>query len=414
MRTILVRKAQAASDAELQWFSRDRHDRADSISGHGSYEALRDACADDQSGGSIQLIWLVDGTRVVLRRISFDPAERRHLNRLLPYQLEQDLATDLDTVHFALGVPAASTVSVAVVDHAELATDIEALEAVGLTVQQAVHEAQLLPGSDQHWTLLLEASSRVHVRFGEDLALSIHADMLAEALTRLFVDSSEVPQLITLQAADAAGLEWLQSQVQACYPKDRALPALEQISGDYAQAASLSASWLDLRQGRLLLAIPYAQTWQRWRGAALAVATALLIYIGGNLLQWWVVEQRRVAVEAQIVAEYRSVVPQGVLVNPVAQLRNRLTGSSAGGAGVLSLMSRVVPALAQAERVQLQRLQFNGQSGQLQLSLEAAANAEILALTEQLSAAGVRAQPANLTAVGDRQRAVLMIGGEAL
>ncbi|MEX1198347.1 MAG: type II secretion system protein GspL [Pseudohongiellaceae bacterium] len=411
MDSVLVRDAGNGQFGTLQWFRVDDAGLAAGPVRNDSVDALREELRGDEA----RVLWLVRGESVVLRRVSFTPAERRHLARLLPFQLEQDLAADVESVHVATATPGEHAVTVACVDHAALSSELDTLESAGVTVHHAMHEAQLLRGSEQLWSCLLDEHERVHVRYSEQLALTTDAAMMAEVLSRLFAEATEYPERITLYADSDEGLRWLEEQLRECAPAERQLPGLERVRGTYRDAVDLSGPCLDLRQGSLALPVPYARIWRRWRGAAMAVAAALLVYLSGSGLQLWVNEQRRAEVEQQIVNEYREVMPQGMLVNAASQLRNRLATLSGNGAGsgILTLLSRVTPALEASADVRVQRVEFNARSNQLQLTLEAPSNADILALTEQVQQQGVQARPGNMSAVGDRQRAVLRIGGDS-
>src|SRR5690625_3178257 len=49
-------------------------------------------------------VWLLlPGTKVVTRELEYGESERKHLQRMLPFQLEETVIGDIDQFHFALG-----------------------------------------------------------------------------------------------------------------------------------------------------------------------------------------------------------------------------------------------------------------------------------------------------------------------
>ena len=126
--------------------------------------------------------------------------------------------------------------------------------------------------------------------------------------------------------------------------------------------------------------------------------------------------QRFRSLQQDIESAYREVVPAGVLVDAEQQLSSQLRqlrGDASGGS-VLGLLDQLTPQLVRSSQISINRLSYNGSSsatglGELQLSLEAASNTDILQFSEQLNNAGLQARAQNMTQSGSRQQASLMI-----
>jgi len=131
----------------LQW----RREAADgsSVLGEGGWEDLAAASAD------ARLVWLVPGEDVLLSEVSI--ANRRELKRAAPYALEDELAEDIDTLHFAYGKAAAKApVPVAITARARMSEWLDTLKAHGIRPHALVPDTLSLPWREDHACIVLE------------------------------------------------------------------------------------------------------------------------------------------------------------------------------------------------------------------------------------------------------------------
>jgi type II secretory pathway component PulL len=102
--------------------------------------------------------------------------------------------------------------------------------------------------------------------------------------------------------------------------------------------------------------------------------------------------------------------PDGVLVNAEQQLLTQLArreGSS--GEGVLVLLSELAPLLVSQAGMVITRLDYNAPRQELQLSLSAQRNGDILAFADAVQALGLDAQAQGFSRQGDAQLANVLI-----
>ena len=84
--------------------------------GNGSISDL----SEQFGGGNINARLIVGGPQVVVRRLQYAEAEKRHLRRLMPFQLEEEVIGDISQFHFALGAASDGEVSLAYTEKARL------------------------------------------------------------------------------------------------------------------------------------------------------------------------------------------------------------------------------------------------------------------------------------------------------
>lgn len=392
------------------------------------------------------LTLLIAGTDCPSRRLQFKPEEKRHLARLIPYELEADLAQEVAGLHVALGSPlrgqtspglpdggntrvsadAESEVVVSYIGKHELAERIAALETAGLDVRHCYAEPLLLPATASAWVLRL-TDDQVDVSWGKGAAASIELSMLGALLDALMqapaAAAATAPELLILQALTQQELDELTAQVSSSGLMQTWQPGIEasRLSGsaiwdDLCRVDNVSPAIPDLRQGAFARPVRWQKIWQPLRLPLIAAGLAAMTFASVTLLETQLNNQRFRSLQHDMEAAYREVVPAGVLVDAEQQLRTQLAqlrGGSADGS-VLVLLDRLAPALAQNAQISINRLSYNGGGsvnglGELQLSVEAASNTDILQFSEQLSNGGLQARAQNMTQSGTRQQASLMI-----
>lgn len=397
-----------------------------------------------------RLTLLIPGADCPSRRLAFRLEEKRHLARLIPFELEADLAQDIGGLHVALGMPlqgkngqdqtqaasttttteSASEVVVSYMDKRELGTRIMALETAGFDVRHCYAEPLLLPATASSWILRL-TDSQVDIGWGAGAAASIDLSMLTVFLDSLLhapvAAGATPPQSLQLQALNNDELELMKAEVSASVLVQTWQPEVVTMrlpdvwvgicQPDAGRSADkVSPAIPDLRQGEFARPVRWQKIWRPVRLPLIATGVAALTFAAVTLLETQLNNQRFRALQQDMESAYRNVVPAGVLVDAEQQLRaqlGQLRGDSAGGS-VLALLDLITPQLSENAQVSITRLSYNGSSsvaglGELQLSIEAASNTDILQFSEQLNNSGLQARAQNMTQSGNRQQASLII-----
>lgn len=377
--------------------------------GEGSLEELI-----EQATG-LSLCLLLDGDDVVIRQLRFNPKEKKHLARLVPFELESGIAADINGLHVALAVPAESTVEAAYVERALLRRHIEPLEKVGLWVESCRIIPQLLSSDDRRWLLNVRDDGRLDLACANQ-AMTIHTQMLQETLRSLMAE----PQYLAPE------------QISVCVPRghdaDGLLVTLDELlPGCLCHVEQLAERWdalqpdrvnaIDLRQGAFAPPVRWQRFWTPFRVPLAATAVAIMLFVITTVVEIQLNASRFERLQQQIETAYRLVVPQGMLVDAEQQLMTQiqqLRGNSSDNA-LMPILHAAAPVLLQYSQVNAHRLNFNAAQGELQLAVTAASNADILTLTDTLNEAGLNAQARNISTVGgDRQQASLLISRRAL
>jgi general secretion pathway protein L len=273
--------------------------------------------------------WLLiaPGERLTLHQVP-QPGRKRSLwARAVPYALEDQVAEDIETLHFALGVaPDGDRLPVAVVAHDTLRGWLETCAQAGLTPAAVVPEPLLLPWREGDWSVLLE-QRRAVVRTGRWQGFATERDLLELLLNQALAEVGDAkPQRLRVWGGPPLEL----AEIGLELVTEDALPEpLRLFATGYPPIPTLN-----LLQG------PYSRQahWGRrhWRVAAVLAGLWLLAHGIAQIHEYWSLQRELVTLRTEMEQVFKDAVPGATrIVNPKVQMETRLrelrtSGSSSG------------------------------------------------------------------------------------
>lgn len=262
--------------------------------------------------------------------------------------------------------------------------DVAALLAsFGLTpwrVVAALPDFLLLPMAEGSATLLLDGTNRI-LRLDEAYAVS--ADNLDITLTRLndikriqvIGDINDADRAILNAHKNTAGLDWqlLDLPVSSVFSPDSIA-----IKHPYNLVIQTRESGIS----------PY------WKVVAAVLIAAIAVQMIYDALSIWRYHHIEMATKAQAEQQYRQWFPdEKRIVDLKRQMQGHLNGLGAVDMTALSMISRVGPALSQAN-LPAQKIHYacSGGVGQLELQINAPSLAALESLRTQIATQGLTAQ----------------------
>lgn len=354
----VIRLGQSA-DAAVSWIVVDDRGTRRGQPGRGS---LADA-AREVRGRSV--IALVPASEVVT--LSADiPAKGAKLQAALPYALEDQVADELEMLHFAAGPRREDgSVSVAVVRRQTLSEWLSWLADAGIDASRIVPENHGLAKTPNTMSLLV-GDGLVMFNDGARTEFVI-ADMNpSEALAAAGVLGSE----------DAAGkhlLVYCDPADSERFEKDWALLRHELASVDVNQLPDgalprlavtvASGAGVNLLQGSFGPKTEFAQAFRPWRFAAAFLLALGVLGIVAKATDYYRLSVERDALQAQFTEEYRRVRPNDTreVLDPtgtVNSLRRAQGGSATGPQVFLPSLQQLAAAVAAHESVKIEAISY--------------------------------------------------------
>ncbi|MEZ5568139.1 MAG: type II secretion system protein GspL [Halioglobus sp.] len=362
--------------------------------------ALKSALAQRRTG----VCFAAPGEDVRLLTLPVSSAERRHIARSLPYSLEEQVAADIDSLHFAHVPLDKQRYAVAICARSAM-HEWQARLAEFPGLNRWVPEPLLLPWRRGEWCLVLE-EDRAIVRCGECEGFAIERPLVATLLESL-LGEGDVPAAVVVYGRD-------QAADIALVPE--ALRGAAQWRGGNLYSAMLlsddEALNLNLLQGDYALRLPLGRWWKQWRAVAATFAAVCVLQMGAVYADYRNLSAQNQALRAAVQESYRKAFPQGQVVDAEKQLRRQLDGlrGTAQGSGFVSLVAQVGEAVAGMPNTSVATINYNDRADEMRMNIVAADFEGVEKLRSRINENGLEAVMESSSAQGDAVRARIRVG----
>jgi general secretion pathway protein L len=408
MTETLVIRLRAAEDATASWVIIDS---TGARSGNVHSGPVADALGDSQGR---RTAFVLPAGEVTLAEPDLPPVRgASRIAQAVPFALEEHLATDLETLHFAIGArnPSASATPVAIVSRPVLERWRDTWEAAGIRADAAYAESSLIPAAPNAVVCVLDEAT-LHVKRPGHVAFALDAQPLATALElALPPASSEAGEHVTFYATPAEyetnqeTIEGLRARTATLGVKllpDGVLPLL---------AAQIPANRpINLLQGAYAPPSSFGTQFRQWRLPAMLAAATLLVFVGSHGFHLWQLHKAEKQLDAQIAQAMQQILPGQPVIDARSQVEGVLARAGGGQGGMLPALSLLAQAVAQSPATRVEGLSFR--AGVLELRV-VAPNVEALdGLQQALKRGGgkVQLQSANQRQQGYEGRLQVQVG----
>ena len=370
MAEIFVIRVAGADASETDWLAVDSSGARRGEPGHGT---LAEAAA---AVGDRRIYVLIPATEVLLTAADV-PAKGTRLLQALPFALEEQVAQDVERLHFAAGERRSNgRTPVAVVEREFLDTLLERLREAGLEPAGVFSEAQGLSRIPGTLSALIEGD-RIILNDGAGMELALEGLRPGDALAAIgaldepenreeSAEASEVPRHLLIycdsDVAERHELEFqaLRQQMDSLEVKllpDGALPRL---------AVTVAAGGgINLLQGRYAPRSATGSLLRPWRAAAALAAVLVALTLIGSGLRYAELRAEDERLRAEVVEAFQAAFPWVREVrDPRAQMNSELArlGRASGGEQTprqfLATLESIGAAMAQTSGTRIEAISY--------------------------------------------------------
>jgi general secretion pathway protein L len=330
---------------------------------------LSEATAD---AAGLRVIVLAPACEVLLTEAAVPAPPRKQAQQAVPYMLEEQLATDVESLHFALGERSAEGhYATAVVARARMDAWLTRLEQAAIEPGLLVSELHALPWLDGQWTLLYTPSAAL-LRSGARSGFALDPDNLHTLLSAALIEAGEQKpaalRVINYSAHDPGlrdlATTWgFELQEQARHDDPLALfaqhfdetNAINLLQGDYSRTGQLGKLWRPWRLSAALL------------GVCLAFQVGVMLFDAVRLTQ----QSRQLKAEAEQVL--RGAFPDARLTGDLRQLMEsklKELRRQRQGSAFLDLLAGAAMPLKQNPDVKLRGISYKEQVLNLDIEIK--------------------------------------------
>lgn len=349
-----------------------------------------------------QVIVLLPNTELLLTTLEIPAMPAHRLQQAVPYALEEQVAEDIEDLHFALGGrDAEKRLAVAVVARRDFDKYLKQLREHHLTATVILPEVFAVPLTEG-WSVL-QLGQRVVVRSGKQAGFAVETENLATVLAL-----SELPIQITLWGKMTESVRLALMALN--------IPIIEQqLSENTLVTTSYQSHFFNLLQGTYQPTRATMQWWRPWRLTVVLLVFFGVLQLADLVIFYQQLQQQTQQLNQQIEQIYRQTFPTAQkIVNPRVQMEQQLKELTAKtthspSANFLVMLNQLSPILTKATALTVKEIHF--QNNKLELNLEATDVTTLEGLKRLLKAANVDATVITLSNDIKAVKAKLQMGG---
>ena len=366
-------------------------------------DAVRDSLRATLSQRRIKVCFAAPGADARLLTLTVAPEEKKHLSQSLPFMLEEQVAADVDNLHFAYTPLEDDRYAAAVVAKAKM-LEWQSLFDELPGIPPWIPEPLLLPWQAGEWCLVMEGDTAI-VRTGQCEGFTIERELVDPILQGVLGDS-DAPSAVIVYGMD-------QAADTALLPKELR-DKVQWRRGNLCAALLLSevpAVRVNLLQGEFAPRLPLEQWWRQWRAVAAVFAAACIIQLAAVYAEYRSLSSQNLALRTAVEESYRQAIPRGAVVDAEKQLRRQLelAGGSGQPSGFIGLIERVGGAIAGMPGTSIASINYNDKGNEMRLNIVAADFEGVEQLRSRMSEAGLEAIMESSTTQGERVSARLRV-----
>jgi len=297
--------------------------------------------------------------------------------QVAPYALEEQLAADIETLHFAVGErdDVSGRTPVAVVTRELMNQWTEALTSVGLSPEVICGEAGLLPDNPGHTVVLLDRDTLSVRRSGltplslpaGDLTAALEASLGVELASENIIFYA-TPQDWHRHTAEAEALRGRCASFKAQLLNSGVLPLLA--------PQVMAGRSVNLLGGNFAIRNTGGNDWRRWRLVASLALALLVVHVAGLSYELVHEKHSEQALDEAIGNVARRALPGDSGTGAVRQrIEQRLAAQSgSGNSGMLPALTAVAQAVGSVNGATLQSINYRKDGMELKLKAHDAAS----------------------------------------
>ncbi len=371
----------------------------------GDNEALRTGLPSDST--PVHLI--LPGAEVVACDVDVSGIEKKHLSKMLPFELEDRIIDPVEDVHMAHSEISDGKVSVHYLRSDKFSKYLEPLTSTGCEVSNSYPDYSLLKVEADTINVLFDGLA-VYVTVGEQTSFTTDPQMAPILFERLQFDLDTITRL-NLTAETQDQLEEVNGWVPELWEED-----LEIFLNEGSFWGSIDPSGgvgrLNLRRGSFSRQLPFERWFNIWLYPLAALGIAFLISVIVMFGQYYVAKGDAKSIRKNIQDVYLDAVPNGKRGDEEGRLKALLQSGgkkSSEPTNMMLLLSGTAEIISQMDSVKMINFRYNGDQRELQVNIEVDDLSELNKFREKLDAAGLKADSPRSNAQGEIYQARMKI-----
>lgn len=326
------------------------------------------------------IICIIKADLIHFSCLSVPAKNKQRALQAIPFALEDQLADDIELMHFAIGKASQNIYPVASIKHDTLKTVLQNLAEAGIKPDQLYPDILCLPRPEKNWNIFQHNHSiGLHLNTGD----LIHTDkntlpVILQGLKKQDTEETH-PDHINFWTDETDATSDLE------LPDDIELNRISYQKSPLSLFCSnlQSEQLVNLLQGTYQVVNQSKQWWKPWRLAASLAAAAIVLELVSGSISLNKLEQQNAVIDSEIIKLYKQSFPGSKkIVNARVQMENKLKKlrKSNGKAdySFTDILIDIAPIIKNSANTSIQGINFHNQKLEIQLVLDKISTAESL------------------------------------
>ncbi|WP_075186979.1 type II secretion system protein GspL [Teredinibacter haidensis] len=353
---------------------------------------------------------LLNGSDVACSRAQIEAKEKRHLAKLLPYELEEKVIDNIDDIHLAFISLNGDQVALTYIADKSIEKALQPLLDLSCDVRIILPDYLTLRTENQGVTFVLE-EHRLIARLDNYSGFAIEPSLAPMVLAEL-KQELDFTATVNLVAESEEQLARLASWLPAAWRGENGPEVSQSVGGIWDWISpSVASSELNLRCGKFSRQLPIKRWYAAWKTPLIAVAAAYLVAICVTFFQYQSAKSEQKNIVATMNDVYMQAVPKGRPGDPEGRLETLVKGIKGGDvktSNLMVLLAGVADTMTSGS-ISISSFRYNADQRELLMNIEGSSFAELETLRTGVENKGLKAELLRVEAKGDRQSARMKI-----
>ncbi len=340
-----------------------------------------------------ELIIILAGNQVYLSKVDMPNVALSQLQKAAPFALEEELAEDIETLHFAYGpIIKNQPVPVAAINKKFLSTCLSRLKEYGFIVQGCYLAPLILPITENSYSCAILENQAI-VKVDSYNGFSVPIEQLQIFIELHLQTNNAVPQSIHYYDFNTVSKPLT---MLAGIPVQYTQKNITEFLPMLAQQITESRCGINLMQTEFRAANKFNFTKKAWMIAGTAFAAWLIVIMLINIVSYIYYNHQQNKLEQQINAIYMQIFPDATaIVSPKIRVERELQNYQQAGSdgGFLTLLEKIGPILTNTNDITIKNLTYQNQ--QMMLSVQTNSFQTLQQFSNTLNSTGFIIQQTN-------------------
>ena len=300
---------------------------------------------------------LLASNDVVLTQVDIPAGAERQFDTMLPYLVEDEVAQDVDSLHFTVLGKQSGKAQICAVERAWIQTVLQRFSSQGMTIKRVLPDVLALPVNENSSAALM--GEQWLIRHSQTEGAVVDVSWLDLYLSS-YLQSHEGWKLDCYSSVPVSAV----SEVWIAQPEEMTMALL---------ARGVVESKANLLTGEFKPKSSWGKYWKIWQKTAIAAGVLLVVMVAQQLLMVHKYEAQAQAYREESERIFRQVFPGKKRIPTVSYLKRQMTdeerrlSGDSGDEAMLIWLAALPATLGQVDDLLITSFKYDGQRGEVRI-----------------------------------------------